>query len=133
MLDIDICVHLARGTSTAAEKRFLNAIEGEIVISVVAMGELHYGSAQSTRRSQSERAVELLLRHIPVVSLKEETSRIYGGLRATLETQGEIIGNNDLWIASHALSLELILVTNNLREFRRVPDLKIENWLQEAP
>ena len=94
---------------------------------------MHYGSAKSARKAQTELAVELFLRHVPVADLTLEVSRIYGGLQPTLETQGEIIGNNDLWIAAHALSLGLILITNNVREFRRVPGLEIENWAQEAP
>jgi tRNA(fMet)-specific endonuclease VapC len=72
--------------------------------------------------------LEELTQIIPVVPLLPEVARIYGAIRATLSAKGEMIGSNDLWIAAHAISLDLILVTNNEREFRRVSKLKIENW-----
>jgi tRNA(fMet)-specific endonuclease VapC len=67
---------------------------------------------------------------LPVLPLPEGASEKYGIIRADLETKGKIIGNNDLWIAAHAMAAGLILVTNNEREFRRVKGLKIQNWVE---
>ena len=72
--------------------------------------------------------LEVVVAGVPPLMMDAEVARHYGDLRAELEARGETIGGNDLWIAAHALSTKLILVTNNEREFRRVPGLKIENW-----
>ncbi len=66
---------------------------------------------------------------IPVLSLNAEVAEHYGDIRAELQRQGNTIGNNDLWIAAHARAMELVLITNNEREFVRVPGLAIENWV----
>ena len=71
-----------------------------------------------------------LAHFLPALALPERAAETYGALRAELETKGEMIGNNDLWIAAHALAAELILVTNNAKEFRRVRGLKVQNWTE---
>jgi tRNA(fMet)-specific endonuclease VapC len=72
--------------------------------------------------------LEKLTEIIQVIPVTPEVSRVYGAIRAALSVKGERIGSNDLWIAAHALALNLTLVTNNEREFKRVAGLKIENW-----
>ena len=73
--------------------------------------------------------LEQLMRYIPVIMPTQETAEKYGIIRSYLEKSGQPIGNNDIWIAAHALSLNTILVTNNIKEFIRVPDLLLENWV----
>ena len=68
-----------------------------------------------------------------MLAIDDECARAYGEIRAALEAKGRIIGNSDLWIAAHARSTQLILVTNNEREFKRVPGLKVENWVKKQP
>ena len=69
-----------------------------------------------------------LITLLPALPMPETAAETYGSIRATLEAKGETIGNNDLWIAAHALASNLTLVTNDEREFRRVPGLKVQNW-----
>jgi tRNA(fMet)-specific endonuclease VapC len=84
---------------------------------------------KSQFREQAGRLLAELAGLLPVMALPSRAGQFYGAIRAALEAKGEMIGNNDLWIAAHAQAAELILVTNNEREFRRVQGLKIENWV----
>ncbi len=98
-------------------------------MSVVTYGELMYGAAKlHPAPPGAAEQLQEFLQLMDVLPLPIDAGRKYGELRALLESKGKIIGNNDLWIAAHALSADLAVVTNNEREFRRVPDLKIENW-----
>jgi tRNA(fMet)-specific endonuclease VapC len=95
---------------------------------VITFGELLFGAEKSVHRTAAiERLLELRI-FLPVLPLPEAAAGTYGRTRAELESKGGTIGNNDLWIASHALAAGLILVTNNEREFRRVKGLKTQNW-----
>ena len=110
--------------------RFQKLVYGEAVLSIITFGELAYGAAKSARRNEAIVQLEELRRAIPVATLPEEAAEVYGALRADLEGRGQQIGNNDLWIAAHALAVNLILVTNNAREFGRVKGLKVQNWAE---
>ena len=98
------------------------------MISVITHGELLHGAEKSRERVAAHRILEELFASLPTLPLTEDASVAYARIRTRLEGLGQIIGTNDLWIASHALAAGLILVTNNEREFRRVPGLTIENW-----
>jgi len=87
-----------------------------------------YGVAKSPRRVEALSALQQITAGLGVLPLPENTAQVYGGLRAELESKGQMIGNNDLWIAAHGLATGLTVVTNNEKEFRRVRGLKIENW-----
>ncbi len=95
---------------------------------MITYGELWRGVQKSQQRERNLAALMQLVSILPVTPLPIETGRYYGQIRATLERSGTPIGNNDLWIAAHALAENLILVTNNEREFARISDLRIENW-----
>ena len=95
---------------------------------MITYGELAFGAEKSRRREQAMNSLGELLTLLPLLPLPEKAGMRYGALRATLEKRGEVISSNDLWIAAHALTAGLILVTNNESEFRRVPGLDIENW-----
>ena len=95
---------------------------------MIGYGELLYGATKSARRTAALERLRELVRLLPALALPESAAETYGAIRAELETKGEMIGNNDLWIAAHALTAGLTLVTNNEREFRRVRGLKVQNW-----
>lgn len=108
--------------------RFQKLSYGEAAFSVITFGELAYGAAKSVRRSEAIAQLDELRSALPIIALPETAAEIYGVIRADLEGRGQQIGNNELWIAAHALAANLILVTNNEREFARVKGLKIQNW-----
>ena len=97
-------------------------------MSPITLGELQFGASKSNQRGKARAEIEKLLRDVPVEDLGEGAAEVYGEIRAALQKQGILIGNNDLWIASHAVALGVTLATNNEREFRRVPGLTVENW-----
>jgi tRNA(fMet)-specific endonuclease VapC len=128
MLDSDTCIYLRRKRPAEVVRRFATLEPGEAVISVIAYGELRYGAEKHGVRRSLETLNELVAL-VPVEPLPALAAAVYGEIRAVLERRGETIGNNDLWIAAHALVAGLTLVTNNEREFRRVPGLSVENWV----
>jgi tRNA(fMet)-specific endonuclease VapC len=99
-------------------------------MSVVTYGELRVGAEKSGRHPAILNALEVFTQIVPVVPMEIEVARFYSQVRLDLERRGKIIGANDLWIAAHCLQLGLTLITNNEREFRRIPNLPIENWTQ---
>lgn len=128
LFDTNICIYLIRQRSTRALERFEEFEVGEIGVSVITVSELRYGVQKSARRQQNSRALEQFLLPLEVVGFSEEATKDYGRIRAALERQGTPIGPLDTLIAAHALSLGTTLVTNNTREFERVPGLRIEDW-----
>jgi tRNA(fMet)-specific endonuclease VapC len=96
--------------------------------SVISYGELFYGAAKRPHGAAALAQLRELLDLLPVLALPETAAEAYGAMRAELEFKGEMIGNNDLWIAAHALAAGFTLVTNNEKEFRRVRGLKVQNW-----
>lgn len=128
LLDTNILIYIRRNRPARVFTRFQRLVYGEAVLSVITFGELAYGAAKSVRRSEAIAQLEQLRRAAPIAALPETAAEIYGTIRADLENRGQQIGNNDLWIAAHALAANLTLVTNNEREFSRVTGLKIQNW-----
>jgi tRNA(fMet)-specific endonuclease VapC len=129
LLDTDICIHARRGRSPALLARFEKLGRGEAVLSVITYGELLYGARKSAASERALQTIEEFASLFDILPITEETARIYGVLRAKLESKGQMIGSNDLWIAANAKVAGLTLVTGNEREFRRVLDLKVENWV----
>src|SRR4029077_16701190 len=128
LLDTNICIYIRRKEPEKVLRRFQTLREGEAVLSVITFGELVYGAEKSARRARALELLRELARVLPVMGLPEAAAEAYGTMRAELERKGQMIGNNDLWIAAHAKAAGLTLVTNNEREFRRVRGLKVENW-----
>ncbi len=128
LLDTNICIYIRQNKPPEVLKRFQKLRPGEAVLSVITFGELLYGAARSTRRAEALARLEELRRLLPVLPLNEAVADSYGTIRADLESRGERIGNNDLWIAAHALAANLVLVTNNEKEFSRVKGLHAQNW-----
>ncbi|HKQ84511.1 MAG TPA: type II toxin-antitoxin system VapC family toxin [Steroidobacteraceae bacterium] len=128
MLDTNICIYIAKRKPQSVLARFEKLKPGEAVLSVVTYGELRFGASKSNRRDQVLHDLEELTSLLPVQPLPVTAAAEYGRLRFELEAEGRPIGGNDLWIAAHASAEGLTLVTNNLREFKRVPGLKVQNW-----
>ena len=128
LLDTNICIYVRRQKPEKVLRRFRALRQGEAALSVITFGELLYGAAKSVQRAEALERLEELAHLLPVLPLPEAAAEAYGIMRAKLERKGEMIGNNDLWIAAHAKAAGLTLVTNNEREFRRVRGLKVQNW-----
>ena len=128
LLDTNICIYIRQKRPEEVLRRFRKLRPGEAVLSVITYGELLYGAAKSEQRVLAFERLRELVHWLPALSLPETAAQAYGTIRAELESKGELIGNNDLWIAAHAVAEGLTLVTNNEREFRRVRELKIQNW-----
>jgi tRNA(fMet)-specific endonuclease VapC len=130
LLDTDICSYILRYRPAKARRRFDVLPAGSTGVPVIAYGELCFGAALSSDSTAALANIDALVTIAPVVPLPTAAAGIYATLRATLQKQGQAIGANDLWIAAHALAARTILVTNNEREFRRVPGLRLQNWVK---
>ena len=128
MLDTNICVYIARQSNPKVMARFARYGHGDLAISVVGYGELRVGTERSTRRVEGLKSLDLFTQVVRVLPIDPAVAEVYASTRVDLGRRGQIIGANDLWIAAHCLQLGLTLVTNNEREFRRIPNLAIENW-----
>ncbi|HSM90070.1 MAG TPA: type II toxin-antitoxin system VapC family toxin [Desulfobacterales bacterium] len=109
--------------------RFEKLEPGDAAISVITWGELLYGAQKSKQRRKVFQLLAEFKTFVPVLPIPETAGNTYGMIRASLESQGQPIGNNDLWIAAHAKAADLTIVTNNEREFRRISGLKVVNWV----
>lgn len=131
LLDTNICIYIAKHHPPAVRERFARHTSRELAMSVVTLGELRFGAEKSQSRERSLIAITRLVQLIPVYALPEIAGEHYGQIRADLNHIGQPIGNNDLWLAAHARAAGWILVTNNEREFIRVPGLQVENWVND--
>jgi tRNA(fMet)-specific endonuclease VapC len=113
-----------------ALKRAQEHSSTDIKMSAIAHGEVMYGVHANPIGSRKLERIQFFFRAFETLAMPPEASEIYGCIRAGLEKIGQPIGPNDFWIAAHALSLDATLVTNNVREFKRIKGLKVENWLQ---
>jgi tRNA(fMet)-specific endonuclease VapC len=126
LLDTNICIYLIREKPTVVLKRFRKLNPGEIGISVITLCELEYGVENSSDPSRNREALNLFLLPLMIFSLTAPVAFEYGKIRSALRKN--LIGPYDLLIAAHAIQLGFTLVTNNLREFQRIPGLHCENW-----
>ncbi len=128
MLDTNICIYLIKHVPSALIERFESFPVGDIGISVITLAELEYGASKSSQPRKNLEALEQFVAPLDVAPFDRQAAVAYGRVRAVLEKKGRPIGAMDLLIAAQALSLGVRLVTNNEREFRRVPGLRVENW-----
>ena len=131
LLDTDICIYIAKQKPRSVLARLQQLRSGDVGMSIVTHLELVYGAWKSQRREANLLRIQELERVIPVLPLDSSAGQHYGRIRAELERKGSPIGAYDLLIAAHALALGLALVTNNTREYCRVPQLIVENWATE--
>jgi tRNA(fMet)-specific endonuclease VapC len=128
MVDTDICIYISKRRPPEVKARFEQLKPGQMVMSAITYGELYYGASKSNQSAKALAELGVTIRDIPVEDLTSAASQAYGIIRAELEKQGRVIGNNDIWIAAHAMALDVTLATNNDREFLRVTGLSVENW-----
>ena len=131
LLDTNICIHVINARPPAVLERFRQHRMGEIGVCSVVAVELAYGVAKSGS-TRNRQALEMFLAPLVILPFDEAAVWVYGDLRAELERKGTPIGSLDTMIAAHALSQQSTLVTNNTREFARVPGLALENWVQPS-
>ena len=129
LLDTNICIYIKNHRPAEVLARFSKLPPGKVAMSSITYGELCFGAEKSSKTKESLYILEQLIALIPVLPLDESASIQYGKIRQHLQTSGKLIGNNDLWIAAHALASKLTLITNNVAEFERVPGLRVENWV----
>ena len=129
MLDTNICIYLIKKRPLGLLEKFKSIRKNSLCISVVTYAELTYGVERSSSKKMNQRIVSGFISHLDVLPWDMDAADHYGKLRSSLEKKGTPIGNMDMLIASHALSNNCTLVSNNLREFKRVPRLKYENWV----
>lgn len=128
MLDTGICLYLIKDRLPELRGRFREAT-GRLCISSISLAELHYGAEKSARPRENFDTLERFVARLPVLAFGGQAAAHYGQLRALLERAGMPCGQHDIQIGAHARSEGLIVVTNNTREFVRMPGLRVENWV----
>ncbi len=129
MLDTNICIYIISARPPSVIERFNSFAVGEIGISVITLAELEYGVTKSLQPRRNREALKRFVSPLEVAAFDAEATMAYGSVRTVLEKRGTPIGAMDLLIAAHAVSLGVALITNNTREFTRVPGLRVENWV----
>jgi len=132
LLDTSICIYIRQKRPPEVLARFEKLKVGDAALSVITYGELLYGAQKRKQRDVALARLADLVSVLPVLDMPSAAANEYGEIRAVLEAKGETIGGNDLWIAAHAKAAGLVVVTNNEREFMRVPGLKVQNWVARA-
>lgn len=130
LIDTNICIYIMNNQPPEVIQRFKSKDVGQIGISSITVSELYYGVSKSKYRKKNSTRLEEFLTPFEILAYDQKASKFYGEIRAQLEKSGDIIGPLDLLIAAHALSLNLVLITNNKKEFNLVKSLKIENWVK---
>lgn len=128
MLDTNICIYIIKNKPKKVIMELKRHKPSEICVSAITYAELTYGVEKSMAVEKNRLALALLFSNIEVLNFDIKAAIHYGKIRAYLEKQGTPIGPLDMMIAAHAMSLGYTVVTNNIKEFERVPDLKLENW-----
>ena len=130
MLDTNICIYTMKRKPEQVLRRFQRELDEGLCISSITLAELEYGMRHSSDPVRNEQALLRFLAPLSILPFGASAASEYGEIRAYLQSRGTPIGPLDMLIAGHARAENLILVTNNVREFERVPDLEIENWAE---
>lgn len=130
MLDTNICIYVMKKKSENVLRRFREELDGGICISSITLAELEYGMKHSSDPVKNEQALLRFLAPLSVLPFGAAAASEYGEVRAYLQSRGTPIGPLDMLIAAHARAEGMTLVTNNMREFERVPELDLENWAE---
>jgi tRNA(fMet)-specific endonuclease VapC len=128
LLDTNICIYIIKQKPLEVLHKFKTYQVGDIGISSITVAELEFGVQKSQCSAKNQQALTQFLLPLKIVNFDNAAATIYDEIRARLEKQGTPIGSLDTLIAAHALSLQVTLITNNIRKFNRVPNLKIKNW-----
>ena len=129
LLDTNICIYLIKQKPPDILPKFNTHQVGDIGVSSITVAELEFGVQKSQFPQKNQQALEQFLIPLNIVNFDRAAAIIYGDIRAKLEKQGTPIGSLDTLIAAHALSLNVTLITNNVKEFKRLPNLKLDNWV----
>jgi tRNA(fMet)-specific endonuclease VapC len=130
LLDTNICIEAIRGKSRSLIARIIAHEIGAMAISTITLAELEYGVAHSAHIEQNTLALMEFTAPLEVLPFTSAAASSYGPIRAELQRAGQVIGPLDMLIAAHAVALGYTLVTNNIKEFKRVPGLELENWVE---
>jgi tRNA(fMet)-specific endonuclease VapC len=128
MLDTDTCIYIIKKKPSTVLRQLAAHSIGDIGISSITLAELQYGVAKSRYVQRNQQALSEFMVPFEITGFDEKAAEYYGSIRADLEKKGKAIGSMDMLIGAHALSLEVTLVTNNVKEFRQIKDLRIANW-----
>jgi len=128
MLDTNICIYVLKNYPPKLREKF-NALAEQLCISTITLGELHYGAEKSVRRAENLMAIAHFVARLDVLPFAQKAAVHYGQVRAELERAGTPCGPHDMQIGGHARSEGLVIVTNNMREFARMPGVRAENWI----
>ena len=129
LIDTDICIYFINKKQKSIFQKLCKLNPHDVKISSVTVTELEYGASKSMRREQNRKALYNFLLPFDIIDFDSRDAEIYGIIRAELECRGKVIGPYDMMLAAQALARDLILVTNNINEFKRIAKLKLENWI----
>ena len=130
LLDTNTCIYIIKRSPEQVMGRFKRLRVGDVGVSAITVCELQFGVSNSSQPERNQRALTEFLGPLEVLDFPAGASAVYGEIRTHLQRAGQPIGSYDLLLAAHALHGNLTLVTNNVREFGRVPDLQTDNWLE---
>jgi len=130
LLDTNICIYLINKKPVHIVERIKELQPHQIKLSAVSLGELEYGVSKSMYREKNRNALLHFASAFDILPFNDSDAEVYGILRAGLERNGCVIGPYDMQIAAQAFTRDLILVTNNISEFNRIPGLRLENWAE---
>ena len=128
MLDTNICIYIIKQQPSSVLDRLVASRSEDVAISVITVCELRFGASKSAHPGRNHGALDEFLSPFEIALFDEPATKTYGAIRSTLEQKGRPSGPRDLLIAAHAVSLNARLITNNSKEFERVPDLELANW-----
>jgi tRNA(fMet)-specific endonuclease VapC len=129
LLDTNICIYIINNSPRKVVNRITKLKPHQIKLSVITIAELEYGVSKSKYREKNRNAMVDFVSAFDILPFDDNDAEVFGLIRADLEKRGQIIGPYDMQIAAQAVSREVILVTNNVGEFSRIKELKIENWV----
>ena len=132
LFDTNICIYLINNKYDYLISKIVETGIEEIAVSTITIAELEYGIAKSKTLHKEENRIALMEFLLPfkILSFEQTNAYEYGVIRSELQLQGKVIGNMDILIGAQAISNDLILVTNNVKEFKRIKGIKIENWIE---
>jgi tRNA(fMet)-specific endonuclease VapC len=130
LLDTNICIYIIKKKPESVLKKFSKLNPGSVAISSITLAELYFGVVKSTKPNENMIALQEFISPLIVLDFTDQDALLYAKIRTDLEKKGKLIGAMDLLIAAIAKSRDLALVTNNTKEFSRINDIKIENWVE---
>ena len=128
MLDTNIVIYVIKHKPESVLQKFQSLEPSDFCISSITLAEIEYGISKSSKPEKNQLALASFLSNIAVLPFEDDAAVEYGDIRSGLEKKGTTIGPNDMLIAAHARALDLTVVTNNTKEFARVPGLKLDSW-----